>query len=836
MAKIYIKNTDGTYIQQPSTLVSNLDIVQDKGDSLTSAMSQKAVTDELKSKQDTINDLETIRSNAQNASDVVTSMTNAGYVFAGVATLSTNPGTPEAKVFYIANGKGTYTNFGGIEVMEDEVVVLYWDTAWHKGVTGIAPVDIVNTNRNVLGYISEHSRNIADSVVVMPNTFIATGGRISREAGCYSIYFPCLPNTTYSLSKTLTTRFRVATTTNIPAIPMVSTVIDTTASVTSKTFTTPENANYIVVWVLNSSGETKTIDDVLSSLQLEIGDHATPYVMPYSAKDYDARNSIKVLEDKVDGDVSVLSASDVVTGYYRTNLGVLISQTGNFYSKPIFLRNGDAVRTTDVMSLSSTYAVVCIVNDENAFLACVVAGASDVVEYVATEDCYVSVGSFSTNLNLWQIVRRGISVVLESTRVSADKVNDLSTIIIDTAVNKGYYRTYTGTLVSLGAYFYTMPIKAKRGDKVKSTIPFNVSSNVSLISKVDENGNFLSSLLIGSGVSEVVDYTINEDCYIEISYITSNLQYIKFVVGGIETDLVNVHKAISEIGDIILPDQNTLLPKMTTNPLALIRRDPGYGAIIRKWGIIGDSLSSGEMQCYDNTSTSALDYKFIDMYQYSWGQVFARLIGADAYNFSNGGQTTWGWLKKQGIVHDDSYIGGIGGGDWELAKQDAYKKDAYIIALGVNDRSKIASGEYVLGATSQIVSYDGTYSDIDDTSVNPKSFVRYYAGIIQRVKSIQPKAKIFCVTPLGSNYAEIAQAIRDIVEYYSSDGVYLIDLFNYIPEGYNVSGYMLNGHLSPMGYAYTAYMMNTYIDWIIRNNGSAFRDTALIGTEYRADY
>lgn len=52
MAKIYVKNTDGTYTPQSSTLVSNLDIVQDKGDSLTSAMSQKAVTDELATKQD----------------------------------------------------------------------------------------------------------------------------------------------------------------------------------------------------------------------------------------------------------------------------------------------------------------------------------------------------------------------------------------------------------------------------------------------------------------------------------------------------------------------------------------------------------------------------------------------------------------------------------------------------------------------------------------------------------------------------------------------------------------------------------------------------------------
>ena len=140
MAKLYIKNTDGTYTPLPSVLVSNLDVVQDKGDSLTSAMSQKAVTDELSTKQDTIIDIETIRSNAQNASDVVTNMTNAGYLFAGVATLdpATDPGTPDAKVFYIANGKGKYEKFGGLEVTEDEVVVLYWDTAWHKVVTGIA--------------------------------------------------------------------------------------------------------------------------------------------------------------------------------------------------------------------------------------------------------------------------------------------------------------------------------------------------------------------------------------------------------------------------------------------------------------------------------------------------------------------------------------------------------------------------------------------------------------------------------------------------------------------------------------------------------------------------
>ena len=62
----------------------------------------------------------------------------SGYQFVDVATTATKPGTPDQKVFYVANGKGTYTNFGGISITEDEVVILYYDTAWHKLLTGIA--------------------------------------------------------------------------------------------------------------------------------------------------------------------------------------------------------------------------------------------------------------------------------------------------------------------------------------------------------------------------------------------------------------------------------------------------------------------------------------------------------------------------------------------------------------------------------------------------------------------------------------------------------------------------------------------------------------------------
>ena len=61
-----------------------------------------------------------------------------GYQFIGIATIDTNPGTPDAKVFYIANGKGLYRNFGSINIDEDEVVLLVFEDTWTKVSTGIA--------------------------------------------------------------------------------------------------------------------------------------------------------------------------------------------------------------------------------------------------------------------------------------------------------------------------------------------------------------------------------------------------------------------------------------------------------------------------------------------------------------------------------------------------------------------------------------------------------------------------------------------------------------------------------------------------------------------------
>ena len=61
------------------------------------------------------------------------SMINAlgfGYQFMGIAFPGSYPGTPDAKIFYIAYQPGTYTNMGGIVVTG--LCVLKFDTGWTK--------------------------------------------------------------------------------------------------------------------------------------------------------------------------------------------------------------------------------------------------------------------------------------------------------------------------------------------------------------------------------------------------------------------------------------------------------------------------------------------------------------------------------------------------------------------------------------------------------------------------------------------------------------------------------------------------------------------------------
>lgn len=233
-----------------------------------------------------------------------------------------------------------------------------------------------------------------------------------------------------------------------------------------------------------------------------------------------------------------------------------------------------------------------------------------------------------------------------------------------------------------------------------------------------------------------------------------------------------------------------------------------YTAIFRTIAFVGDSLSSGEFQIVNPDGNT----EYHDLYEYSWGQFIARRNGLTAYNFSRGGMTAKWYIE--------SFADERGFWDKDKACQ------AYVIALGVND---LYNQKWELGSIEDI--------DKNDYHNNAKTFAGYYAQIISRYKEISPDAKFFLVglpnegdersNTVGKKMTEL---LYEFSEYF--ENTYVIDLYKYAPlfDKDFRSKYDLNGHLNPMGYMYFAEIIDSYIDYIVRNNLKEFQYAGLINS------
>lgn len=258
------------------------------------------------------------------------------------------------------------------------------------------------------------------------------------------------------------------------------------------------------------------------------------------------------------------------------------------------------------------------------------------------------------------------------------------------------------------------------------------------------------------------------------------------------------------------------LSKFTSNkgelPLDNIAVNGGFCGIFRKIACIGDSLSSGEFESFENGNRGYHDY-----YDYSWGQFLARDAGCEVLNLSRGGLRADTFFA---LAREKEFFG------------DDYRCRAYILALGVNDISGIMGGNFELGSTADI--------DLSDSAKNKPTFAGYYAKIIAEYKLLQPKAKFFLMTIPRQNKDAVreewndkhAQLLYDIAAMF--DNCYVLDFRKYAPvydEEFR-SRFFLAGHMNAAGYRLTALMVESYIDYIIRNNPEDFLQIGFVGTPY----
>ena len=257
--------------------------------------------------------------------------------------------------------------------------------------------------------------------------------------------------------------------------------------------------------------------------------------------------------------------------------------------------------------------------------------------------------------------------------------------------------------------------------------------------------------------------------------------------------------------------------EMQENPLAVPSIDGGYTAILGSVGCIGDSLASGEHEWIDDDGK----HHYFDIYEYSWGQFLARKCGLKVLNFSRGGLTAHSFHEYAG--YNQSFY-----------PEKACK--AYIVALGVNDMKRIDNPDIYPDGFGDI-----TDVDFHDYNNNRKSFVGDYVKILQRIRELQPGARIFLFTiPRGNRDNEgicdkHAEFVRTLPEYFKY--TYILDFRKYAPK-YDEEfkqKYFLSGHMNAMGYKWTADMVATYIDYIIRHNVDDFRLIGMVGTKYYAE-
>mgnify|MGYP002624502867 CR=1 FL=1 len=233
-------------------------------------------------------------------------------------------------------------------------------------------------------------------------------------------------------------------------------------------------------------------------------------------------------------------------------------------------------------------------------------------------------------------------------------------------------------------------------------------------------------------------------------------------------------------------------------------------AIFRSIGVLGDSLSSGEFE-YDEGGIKG----FWDCYDQSWGKFIERETGADVTVFARGGLTAFQLLKD--AENGDGPVEVIG-----HLFDPAFAKQAYIVALGVND---------LLGAGVLETCYRGEIGDVarDVDEQDPEGCGYSYAGtmgrLILKLRQLSPGAVFFLVTmpddgnPMAARHAQLMHELAARLQ-----GCYVIDLFHDVPP-YDAAfqkRYYCGGHMNAMGYVYTANVIMDAMDRLIESRPEAF--------------
>ena len=469
----------------------------------------------------------------------------AGYQFAGVATLdpATDPGTPDAKVFYIANGKGTYTNFGGLEVTEDDVVVLYWDSSWHKESTGIASQ----------AKLSELDQEVNfGNVDIINNYYIDPQGKI----GLSSIGFYTSP---------IQVRAGDVITYSIKGVDCA--ILSSYA-----------NNTYTPIVVAGNTEETfvdREYNVVSDGFIVFSGAKGTLKVSTSRSRIDHLSDDVDELEDDVEKvRAEVFGNVDIINNYYIDPQGKIGLSSIGFYTEPIFLKQGETI----TYSIKGVDCAILSTYSLGKYTPVVIA-PSDYTEtytdktYIAATDGFIVFSGEQGSLKL----QKTSSIIENAERIEhlEDVVN-----IKPYVVNNGKYITPEGIIETSNNGFYTEPIFLKQGEIIK----FSINGWACSILSLYNNGGYTPLLISNIGEEESlnnIQYIAPQDEYVVFSgtpntlILTSSVSVLNDRISALE----NKENSISAVSYGSVKNDGTIDSSVRTS--LLIRIEGGKGFYIK---------------------------------------------------------------------------------------------------------------------------------------------------------------------------------------------------------------------------------------------------------------
>lgn len=491
-------------------------------------------------------------------------------------------------------------------------------------------------------------------------------------------------------------------------------------------------------------------DGVLGQMQAEI-DHAVESLTQKATTSDMSHLSESIIEVQKNG-----------TDFFSKDFDVVASGNGVTFNIVLFAGNTYTITNKNGYYISAVYI-------EGHSDKSVALGANKTIDFVPSysgklkvyDIDRINVGtrvSINVKSDVGQKVSNLMSATenIENTQEDIKKQINESTDYNNLSWIDGYWNA-SGYLVkdaSSGFVYEDTPIFIPKG----ATITYyakGYSTNVCMIGEVKSNSTSLTPLVVSNdSTAKEYTYTATRDMYVKCSGSKSAERKIR-------------------------------VSKSTKYTLSLIEdivgTDIDYINIFHKVGVIGDSLSSGEIAYVD-----ADGEHYIDRYDYSWLSNICKTTNAVASHYSRGGMTTKQWLSDQKKTEFDA--------DTPCA--------AYFVALGTNDKWE----SYPLGTVSDVAGTD--------------SFVGYYKQIINAVIEKAPNAVVFTVSLYSKEASSVpySNMIESVSKQY--ENVYYVDFINntQITTGDGNTAFTNQGHFTTTGYVVVANTIRKICNKLIAQN------------------